>query len=149
MAITERVGEVEWLSSEIRPKTLRLCNILAETKEPAILTSASAPFHIVATNRAWREMCGFGTDAIGKTPSILQGELTDMKKAAIFRRALGEHGSARTTLVNYTKDGRAFVHKLKSTKMVSQDGNGDVADANLVLNIVPYLTEMLDSTPCT
>ena len=123
-----------------------LAKMLAKTSTPMIATRASAPFNIVACNSKWRALCGYGKEAVGMPPTILQGEMTgaafclrtsvfdpertffpmlprpdlfaDMKKAAKFRRDLVGSGAARTTLVNYTKDGTAFAHAIRAEKVV-------------------------------
>ena len=68
----------------------------------------------MAANRAWQEQCGFGAECLGKSPKILQGELTDMKKAAAFRKELLGTGSSRMTVTNYSKTGDAFVQRLRA-----------------------------------
>lgn len=92
------------------PKQLRMR--LAQNRNPVILIDKQAPYGIVAANKSWLEQCGYGTECIGKSPKILQGELTDMKKAARFRKELVDTGKSRMTVTNYSKTGDAFVQKL-------------------------------------
>lgn len=81
---------------------------------PAIVTQTLGDQErIVATNRAWRQLCGYGAEeALGQSPKILQGARTDQTTACKFRDDLHSHGQAEATLVNYTKGGRPFVHEL-------------------------------------
>ena len=78
---------------------------LSNKTKAMILVDVEAPHKILACNEEWRRLCGFGEDAIGQPPSILQGEMTDMKKAALFRRELVGSGKAIVTLANYHKNG--------------------------------------------
>jgi len=98
-----------------------LAKLLSERSTPMIATRASAPYNIVACNGKWQALCGYGKEAVGMPPTILQGEMTDMKKAAKFRRDLVGSGAARTTLVNYTKDGTAFAHAIRAEKVIIGD----------------------------
>jgi len=116
-------GSIEWLTRELDAVPIAIRKKMAVSTGPAILCSAQSPHNIIATNESWRKLCGFGSEALGKSPSILQGELTDMKKAAKFRRDLSNEGVSRVMLANYKKDGEAFVHFLCATKMKS--GHGD------------------------
>lgn len=70
-------------------------------------------------------MCGyFPEEALGCSPKdLLQGELTDSNKAKRFAEQLTADGHARTTLVNYSKFGRAFVHTI-SSELVMDTKNG-------------------------
>lgn len=118
VTVTETsTGNIEWLPREFNAVPSAVRRRMEVAKGPAILCSASSPYNIIATNELWRKLCGFGSEALGKCPSILQGELTDMKKAAKFRRDLTDDGVSRTMLANYKKSGEAFVHHLRATKM--------------------------------
>lgn len=69
-----------WQSSAYSAAPTHIRMKLAKSPNPVILLDAKAPYGIVAANAAWQEQCGFGTEALGKSPKILHGELTDMKK---------------------------------------------------------------------
>ena len=73
-------------------------------------------------------------EALGKTPSILQGELTSKRKARIYaqqvlaNRTLSEdngfaarQATSTVKLVNYAKDGRPFVHHLSTRRVMDED----------------------------
>jgi hypothetical protein len=84
--------------------------------EPAILVDQKKNV-IVAANEAWQKQCGYSEDAIGLSPKILQGELTDEAKAARFAQRAYEEGRAGTTLVNYKADGSPFQHTIVAEKI--------------------------------
>jgi len=72
---------------------------------------------IVAINEKWQSLCGYSpSEALSKSPKILQGALTNTDKAASFAEQLRATGEAKTTLANYTKEGEPFVHRLHATK---------------------------------
>lgn len=88
---------------------------------PAIVTESSGPYEIVACNSAWSHLCGYQPEeALGKEPSMLQGPQTNLKKASTFAKAVAAAGHGTSTLVNYTKYGRAFVHCLHTTTVVDE-----------------------------
>ena len=87
-------------------------------KEPAVLTLMEPPYHIIACNSAWQEQCGYkGSEAIGQTPKLLQGNMTDQIAANKFATDCMEIGQGRATLINYKKDGTSFAHKLRALKL--------------------------------
>ena len=69
---------------------------------------------IVGVSAAWVQSCGFTPEeAFGNTPQILQGALTDLAAARAFSAELKATGTARVTLLNYTKDRRVFLNCLQ------------------------------------
>jgi len=91
-----------------------------------IVTETEVDGRIIAVNAAWSALCGFAPeDALGKTPRILQGEMTSKTKARHFAREVHTAGQSciRAKLVNYTKSGRPFVHCLQ-TRRVMDDRSG-------------------------
>lgn len=69
---------------------------------------------IVGVSAAWVQSCGFTPEeAFGNTPQILQGALTDLAAARGFSAELKATGTARVTLLNYTKDRRVFLNCLQ------------------------------------
>ena len=86
-----------------------------KTTTPTILCNEANV--IVAANQAWQDQCGYGEEAIGATPKILQGELTDKAKAHRFMKRAVEEGRAGTSLVNYKADGSAFLHTVVADKV--------------------------------
>ena len=125
MLITSLTMTVTWgmdldltMDNDVRKRCI-------ESKKAAVLSETKAPFNIVATNSQWSSMCGyFPEEALGCSPKdLLQGELTDSNKAKRFAEQLTADGHARTTLVNYSKFGRAFVHTI-SSELVMDTKNG-------------------------
>jgi len=111
---------------------------MARSPKAIILTETAAPGKIVAVNAAWNALCGYPPDeALGKTPSILQGPATSLRKAKQYARdvlapsrpvygdnegfAARNHSASTTKLVNYTKSGEAFVHCLRTTRVMDED----------------------------
>lgn len=89
----------------------------ADKKKATLVCSMDSPWTIVAVSNAWSELCGYGEEeALGQSPKILQGPLTDTEKASRFTKRLLDSGKAATTLVNYAKDGTPFVHKILGRK---------------------------------
>lgn len=97
----------------------RLASRMRASKRACVLNEAEQPFTIIAANDKWSSLCGFpGEEAIGKSPKILQGDLTNSEKASAFsREASGPMGCAKASVVNYRKNGEAFVHKLESERV--------------------------------
>ena len=88
----------------------------------AILVS-SGEHKIVACNAAWRTLCGYGSEAIGKEPkALLHGELTETSKAKEFVKRLHRDGNSTMTIINYTKKGDCFAQKLSASTVVDSYG---------------------------
>lgn len=83
--------------------------------EPAILVDEKKNV-IVAANEAWCRQCGFREEAIGASPKILHGPLTDHEKASRFTQRVLQDGRAGMTLVNYKSDGSPFKHTIVADK---------------------------------
>ena len=87
-----------------------LASALSLTDEARIITSATTPFNIIHTNRAWSEATGYKfTDVVGRTCSFLQGPDTCKGPALTkLHHALQTREPCTAALVNYTADGRPF-----------------------------------------
>mmetsp|Transcript_17939 Transcript_17939/g.48432 ORF Transcript_17939/g.48432 Transcript_17939/m.48432 type:complete len:279 (+) Transcript_17939:3-839(+) len=85
-----------------------------DKKMATIVCAMEPPWGVTAASSAWSQLCGYSqAEAIGRSPkALLQGPLTDTDKAARFTSRLLERGYAATTLVNYTKSGTPFVHRI-------------------------------------
>jgi len=81
---------------------------------PTIIVGSEKPYPILAANKEWQATCGYGQEAIGRTPKILQGELTNRTKAATFVNDCVRTGHGRTVLVNYHSSHEPFAHKLRT-----------------------------------
>jgi two-component system, cell cycle sensor histidine kinase and response regulator CckA len=102
--ITERIKAEE--SSRL------LGSAVEQSKESIVITDAELDLpgpKIIFVNPAFTQMTGYtAAEAIGKTPRILQGPLTDKTVLARLRKNL-EHGEAFTgEAINYRKDGTEF-----------------------------------------
>jgi len=84
--------------------------------KPRLLCDATG--RIVGVNAAWSALCGYTEkEAVGKTPAMLQGPLTDLTAAKAFARVLRCEGAATATLLNRKKDGSYFRHRLTGEKI--------------------------------
>lgn len=64
---------------------------------------------VVYVNRAFSTLTGYqSVEVVGKSPRILQGELTDRASLERIRNALAQHQPVRETLVNYSKEGTPY-----------------------------------------
>ena len=120
--VTVRVKDVVWSDAcyEGAGRTIR--NKMETCKAPAILVS-SGEHKIVACNAAWRTLCGYGSEAIGKEPkALLHGELTETSKAKEFVKRLHRDGNSTMTIINYTKKGDCFAQKLSASTVVDSYG---------------------------
>ena len=64
---------------------------------------------IVYVNQAFTRLTEYTQEEVlGKSPRILQGPESDPEKKAKIRAALEKGEPVRTTIVNYSKSGRAY-----------------------------------------
>ena len=65
---------------------------------------------IIYVNKAFTEITGYKPEeAIGQTPRILQGDLSDPRVLDRLRQRLTENQSFQGETINYRKDGRPFI----------------------------------------
>eukprot|EP00966_Prymnesium_polylepis_P283463 6549320-Prymnesium_polylepis.1 len=105
-----------------------------DKKMATIVCAMEPPWGVTAASSAWSQLCGYSqAEAIGRSPkALLQGPLTDTVSGVTELHAVGcpvasaaataaparftsrllERGYAATTLVNYTKSGTPFVHRI-------------------------------------
>jgi two-component system, cell cycle sensor histidine kinase and response regulator CckA len=94
-------------------ETMRLLGSAVEqSKESIVITDAEINLpgpKIIFVNPAFTQMTGYtAAEAIGKTPRILQGPLTDKSVLSRLRQNL-EHGETFAgEAINYRKDGKEF-----------------------------------------
>lgn len=111
MDVTERkIAEEKLRESR---DSLRLLNSAVEQlKESILITDAELDQPgptILFVNQAFTAMTGYtAEEAIGKTPRMLQGPLTDRATIARLRRNLSSGEMFEGETVNYRKDGTAF-----------------------------------------
>ena len=92
--------------------------------EPGLDKDINQP-KIIYVNQAFTKMTGYEPkEAIGKTPRILQGDLTDPTVLERLRKSLRERQSFRGETINYRKDGQPFIIEWNITSI--QDKNKEV-----------------------
>jgi PAS domain S-box-containing protein len=99
--------------SEPLPRTIQ--DALRRSNRAIVITESVKPFRIVNVNKAWEDLCGYSyLEAKDKTlGSLLRGPETDtLTGNAMFAR-LSRGEEVVATLTNYTKDYRAFRHRLQ------------------------------------
>jgi len=85
---------------------LSLAQALELTTECRIVTTATRPYTIVHTNRAWSELTQYKfTEAVGQTCSFLQGPATQTAALQLLEAAIEAKQKVNTTLINYTRYG--------------------------------------------
>ena len=90
----------------------------------SVITDARLPDNpIVAVNRAFCELTGYGRDEIvGRNCRFLAGAGTEPSARAILRRAVAEGRPALVELTNYRKDGSAFLNAVMVAPMIGEAG---------------------------
>ena len=94
-----------------------------QSPEPLIFTQADPPFAITHVNAAWEQLCGYtAQEAVGQTCRILQGVDTSREALKSLRDALEQRVDVSVRLLNYTKQGSAFLNDL-TVQPLSKDGH--------------------------
>ncbi len=89
-------------------------DVVKNTQDIVIITEAETidkPFgpQIVYVNKAFEDLTGYTKEeAIGDTPRMLQGELTDKNATDRIKQALEQQQPITETLLNYDKQGRPY-----------------------------------------
>ncbi len=95
--------------------------IITETVTQDALGNAK----IVYVNDAFERMTGFTRDeAIGQTPSMLQGPKTQRSELERIQKAFETHSPVRAELINYTKTGQEYWLELDIVPL--ENGEGQV-----------------------
>lgn len=90
-----------------------LVNLLERIQDerPVIVTDLHQ--RIVGVNRDWVVMCKYtAEEAFGRTPQLLQGPRTNRETALDFSLQLRGGHPSFASLINYKKDGTAFVNHI-------------------------------------
>ncbi len=88
-------------------------SVIIYTNDAVIITN-SEPIEntgpeIIYVNKAFTKITGYSfEEAIGKTPRILQGALTDRHELDLLKKALKNNEPFETTIINYHKNGQVF-----------------------------------------
>ena len=115
-------GSTLWLrrDASVGPKVLEIAR---SSKSAVLVTEAAEPFSIVGCNSVWSNLCEYAPEeCMGRSPKLLQGPGTDQAAAEQFATQCEVDGQARVTLINYTKHGRRFLHRLNSVRVHEDTG---------------------------
>ena len=118
------------LSDKMR-KELPLPKTLSEVRadhRAIVVTSCSAPFHVVDVNHAWENLCGYTrSDARDrKLGELLHGPDTEFEIAKNMVEKMQKGGNySEAVLTNYTRDGRKFQNLVRLQRINSSDGGGE------------------------
>jgi PAS domain S-box-containing protein len=87
---------------------------LAATSSGVLITDPSLPDNpIVYANAGFERMTGYSAaEVMGRNCRFLQGEGTEASAVEALRRAVAARDECRITLLNYRKDGTAFLNDL-------------------------------------
>jgi len=119
------------LFAEERNRTVERLNLLetcVERLNDIVLITEAEPIDgdgpkILYVNEAFVRRTGYSREeAIGQTPRILQGELTQRDALARIRQALLEWKPVREELINYTKSGEMFWLELEIVPVADETG---------------------------
>ncbi|CDM97853.1 PAS domain-containing protein [Limnospira indica] len=103
------------LSVEMIEHLKLLATAVCCADDSVVITTANLEFPgpaIVFVNKAFTRMTGYGpTEAIGRTPRILQGEKTDRTILERMKLDLKDGGVFYGQTINYRKDGSEFVNE--------------------------------------
>jgi PAS domain S-box-containing protein len=101
---------------------------LDQVPESIVITDAdlSQPGgpRIIYVNKAMLELTGYSlTELLGQSPKIFQGEDTDQQVASRIIKQLLDGKQAKDTILNYTKEGKAYWTDLNISTVRDDDGN--------------------------
>jgi len=92
-------------------------------EEAIVITESHAPFHIIHVNNTWENLCGYTKEEVqNRTLRFIQGALTDSKKLFDLGQALKSNLSHHTKLINYKKNGSAFLNDLTVNPLINESG---------------------------
>jgi len=78
---------------------------------------------IIYVNPAFERLMGYASDeVVGKNPSILQGEDTDMNTRSKIREAMRDGKRIRTQILNYTKEGQPLWLDINIVPIFNDEG---------------------------
>jgi two-component system cell cycle sensor histidine kinase/response regulator CckA len=108
-------------------EALRLLNsAVLQSKESIVITDAELDLpgpRIIFTNPAFTSMTGFtAEEVLGKTPRILQGELTDRAVMRRLRKNLEAGEVFAGEAINYRKDGTAYSQEWQIAPILDYTG---------------------------
>jgi len=96
---------------------------LVDGLEMDVFVQGHQPFQVLWASTGWLTFCGFSQSELkGQTMRILQGPETDGDDAKELSTAGVERRCGEATLINYTKSGIAFRHRIKIEPLVNAYG---------------------------
>jgi diguanylate cyclase (GGDEF)-like protein/PAS domain S-box-containing protein len=104
-------------------------DIVENAKDVIIVTEAENIKHptgpkIVYVNRAFEELTGYSKEhALGETPRILQGTLTNKESTDRIHEALQSNQSINETLLNYDVKGRPYWIEMNIIPLINKYGD--------------------------
>eukprot|EP01031_Cornospumella_fuschlensis_P036722 gene36722-44545_t len=128
LSMEQKSSEKPQLTSIIGFDTLRgdcdaVLAHMATSPLPLVLTSATAPFAIVAINTPWTDMCEYKQEEVqGKTLKLIQGPLTSPAILQGIKEGLSKNKCVSTCVVNYTKSKVPFLNKLRIRPVKNSEG---------------------------
>ncbi|MDQ8200250.1 PAS domain S-box protein [Pelagicoccus enzymogenes] len=112
-------------AAEERMRFLETC---VERMNDIVLVTEAGPIdepgpRITFVNRAFERITGYTSEeALGQTPRMLQGALTDRGELDRIRAALERFESVRSTIVNYDKQGNPYWLEIDIKPLPNEEG---------------------------
>jgi PAS domain S-box-containing protein len=102
-----------------------LSEALLLSDEARVVTTGSAPYRIVHTNKAWHRLTGYKfTEAVNCTSAFLQGPETQGENLRELSEGVASGHPVTVRLINYTKAGDPFYNTLTCNPL--RDSNGQL-----------------------
>jgi len=89
-----------------------------------VITSGEEPFQIVWASEAWLQLCEYAMgQVLGHTLELIQGPLTTRTSLGQLMGAIRGGEPISLSMVNHTRTGKAFSHKLRVEPLRDSRGN--------------------------
>lgn len=120
---------VEWFSTR-RCKWM-LEGLSYQGLTMSVLTTVEPPFEVIWASEEWLHFCGFREDEIiGQTLKLIQGAGTDQAAIDQLMDSVRRAEVFTATLLNYTKRGVPFYHKLTIEPLTDTQGKAQLFKAS-------------------
>ncbi len=123
------IGAMQDISSQKKEETqLRLFKSVITNSTDVVLITEAEPIdstgpRIIYVNEAFTKLTGYSSEeVIGKTPRILQGELTDRTELDRIKTALKKWEPCEAEVINYKKNGELFWVNLSIIPLANEVG---------------------------